>query len=263
MVALERAVDLYRRAGDPSGLGPSLRLLGRERVFSGQFEQAALDLAEAFPLLERGGLPRQLAGYFGDLGALKMLTGDLAGARMNFERAVTIFHDIGAESAGLAMLLNLGDMTWMLGDLDAATVRFCEAAQLIRQMPFIRRDRLGVCLTNLAGVYVERGDLDKALVAAREGLPLCKEAGSTWNTLDHLALRVALMGKVADAGRLAGYMDSTFAAKGQPRQPNEARARDRLQALLLEKLHPDELERMLGEGANMGEEEAVRLALED
>ncbi|HWZ72767.1 MAG TPA: winged helix-turn-helix domain-containing protein [Casimicrobiaceae bacterium] len=263
MAALERAVDLYRRASDPSGLGPSLRLLGRERVFTGQFEQATLDLAEAFPLLERDGLPRQLAGYFGDLGALNMLTGDLTGARMNFERADTIFRDIGAESARLVMLLNLGDMTWMLGDLDAATVRFCEAAELIRRMPFIRRDRLGVCLTNLAGVHIERGDLDKALVAAREGLPLCKEAGSTWNTLDHLALRAALVGKVADAARLAGYMDSTFAAKGQPRQPNEARARDRLRTLLQETLTAGELQRLLAEGAKMTEDEACSLALEE
>jgi predicted ATPase/DNA-binding winged helix-turn-helix (wHTH) protein len=263
VAALGRAVELYRRVGDPSGLGPSLRLLARERMFAGRFEQAALDLAEAFPMLERGGLPRQLAGYFGDLGAFNMLTGDLAGARMNFEKAATIFRDIGAESAGLAMLLNLGDMTWMLGDLDAATMRFSEAAELIRQMPFIRWDRLGVCLTNLAGVHVERGDLDGALVAAREGLPLCKEAGCAWNTLDHLALRAALAGKVADGARLAGYIDSTFATKGQPRQPNEARARERLQTLVRDKLAPDELERLLAEGAKMNEDEACRLALKE
>ena len=47
------------------------------------------------------------------------------------------------------------------------------------------------------------------------------------------------------------------------RQPNEARARERLHALLREKLAADELERLLAEGANMSEDDACRLALED
>jgi hypothetical protein len=55
---------------------------------------------------------------------------------------------------------------------------------------------------------------------------------------------------------------STFAAKETSRQPNEARARDRLEALLREKLTPEELERLLAEGAKMSEDEACRLALE-
>jgi len=41
------------------------------------------------------------------------------------------------------------------------------------------------------------------------------------------------------------------------------RASDRLQTLLRETFTPDELERLLAEGATMSEEEAVRLALED
>ena len=109
----------------------------------------------------------------------------------------------------------------------------------------------------------ERGELDEALAAAREGLPLLQEAGIAWIALDHLALRAALAGKLANAARLAGYADSAHAAKEASRQPNEARARDRLQALLREKLAADELERLLAEGARMSEDEACRLALED
>ena len=68
---------------------------------------------------------------------------------------------------------------------------------------------------------------------------------------------------VVNAARVAGYADATRAAKGAQREPNEARARNRLQALLSEKLDPGELERLLFEGANMSEDDACAMALED
>ena len=92
---------------------------------------------------------------------------------------------------------------------------------------------------------------------------MLKDGGFAWCQLDHLALRLALAGNVASAARVAGFTDSTFAAKETSRQPNEARARDRLQALLRDKISLDELERLLAEGTKMSEDEACRLALED
>ena len=67
----------------------------------------------------------------------------------------------------------------------------------------------------------------------------------------------------ADAARLSGYADAAYAAKATPRQANEARACNRLRALLRERLAADELERLLAEGAKLSEDEACRLALED
>jgi hypothetical protein len=92
---------------------------------------------------------------------------------------------------------------------------------------------------------------------------LRKEAGQSWLNIDHLALRAALAGKLANAARIAGYADSNYGAKEARRPPNEARARNRLQVLLREKLGPDELEYLLAEGTKMSEDEACRLALED
>lgn len=260
--AAERAAELYRRLDNASGLGQALIRLGRMWVFMGRFEDAGRVFAEAFPLLERNGMPKMLAPWHREMGALKMLTGDVAGARMHFEKALTLFRDAGAESAALVIVLNLADMTWSLGDLDAALARFREAVMLLRKSP-LAREMLGHCLTNLAGLHTERGELDEALAAAREGLPLRRDAGSAWSTFDHLALRAALAGKLMNAARLAGYDDSAFTAKDSSRQPNEARAHDRLQALLRDKLDPGELKCLLVEGANMSEDEACRLALEE
>jgi len=61
---LERAAELYRRLGDPLGLGLSLARLGRVLALMGRFEQAEAALSEAQPLLERTGLPKAPVYYF-------------------------------------------------------------------------------------------------------------------------------------------------------------------------------------------------------
>jgi tetratricopeptide (TPR) repeat protein len=192
------------------------------------------------------------------------MTGDLAGARIHYERALALYRHSGTEFAALAMLGNLADITWALGDLNAAIAAFVETVATLRKSPTSRKSSLGTNLTNLAGVLTERGELDEALAAAREGLPLLKEGGHiVWRFVDHAALRAALAGKLANAARVAGFADATYVAKKSLRQPNEARARDRLEALLREKLAPDELERLFAEGTALTEDEACRLALED
>jgi hypothetical protein len=100
------------------------------------------------------------------------------------------------------------------------------------------------------------------LTAAREGLPLYLEAGYAWNLIDHLAPRAALAGNFACAARLADFADSTHRNRGASREPNEARASARLQALLQKEFAAVELQHLLDEGAELSESEACRLALE-
>ncbi len=263
MANLERAIDLYRRLGDLPALGHSLVRLGAMLAKLGRFHESARALAEAFQVLVHAGQKKALGAYFTELGVLKMLTGDPVGARQHYEKALSLYRETGAESAMLAVLGLLADMTWQLDDLDASLAAFVETVARLRRAPLARTYVFGVSLTNLAGLRTERGELEEALAAAREGLPLLHDAGIAWNVLDHLALRAALAAKFVDAARLAGFVDSAHTAKEAIRQPNEARARNRLHALLSEKLRPDELERLLGEGAKMTEDEACRLALED
>lgn len=155
----------------------------------------------------------------------------------------------------------LADTNWALGALDAAAAGFRETLDLMRGSNKGTRLVLGVNLTNLAGVLIERGDFDEALVAAREGLELRKATGYAWGALDHLALRAALIGRLADAARIAGYVDAMFAARVVVRQANEARARARLDRLLHDRFDASEGARMMAEGAAMTEEDACRLAL--
>ena len=127
----------------------------------------------------------------------------------------------------------------------------------------VRKSAMGICLTNLAGVQVECGELGEALAAAPEGLPLLKDLGLAWHQLDHLALRAALAGEVAIAGLLAGFTDGAHTPRKMSRGRNEARAHARLQTLLGEKFAPHQLERLLAEGTRMSEDEVCRVALQE
>jgi len=263
MRALSQAVDFYRRLGDASGLGYALANLAIILGNMGRLDATESVLAEAFPLLDRAGLPRALARHCHATGNLRTRTGDLASARTHYERALSLYRSIGAQREVDRTLGNYADLNWTLGDLDAALDGFNENVAVQRGWTFANKSTLGLNLANLSGVHTERGELDDALVAARESLPLLREAGLAWISMDHFALRAALAGKIANAARLAAYADSAFAVKAYSRQPNELRARERLHALLREKLAPDHFERLLAESAKLTEGEACRLALED
>jgi hypothetical protein len=157
----------------------------------------------------------------------------------------------------------LADAAWACGDLVAASCGFRENIEQLRKSAIPANDLLGLNLAYLAGVLTGQGEIDAALTAAREALPLLQDTGYAWRTTDHFALRAALAGKLANAARLAGFTDAAYAAKNSPREPNEARARERLHALLREKLPSGELDRLLANGAKMSEAETYRLALEE
>ncbi len=262
VAAFERAITLHRGTVDGSVPGILLVWTSDEWSRVGRVEEAAAALAEAFTELKLEGVPKTLAQYFLVSGAVKTETGDLAAARIDYQRGVALARSAGAERLMIGGLNFLADLAWEMGDLDTALAGFHEAAALLRKMA-TRKGMLGMCLTNLAGIHTERGELDQALAAAREGLPIRRDAGHAWFAFDHLALRAALAGKTSSAARLAGYSDAAYAAKATPRQANEARARDRLRSLLRERFNPDELERLLAEGANLSEDEACVMALED
>ena len=78
-----------------------------------------------------------------------------------------------------------------------------------------------------------------------------------------MALVVALRGDCVRAATLEGYVDAAFARYGFPREFTETTTHDRLMALLRESLAPDELARLIAEGAALTPEAAIALALEE
>ena len=259
--ALRRAVALHRRSGDMFGTGYSLMRLAGALARTGRLDLAQKALDEARPLLARRAVPAAMAPYFHAAGFVRKLAGHLAQARTNYEKGLELYRSAGCERDAVQLCGNLADINWALGELDAAAAGFREAIALMRASNMGTKLVLGVNLTNLAGVLVERGDFEEALIAAREGLDLRKTGGYAWGALDHLALRAALIGRLADAARLAGYVDAVFAARGVVRQANETRARARLDRVLRDRLDTNECVALMAQGEAMSEEDACRLAL--
>jgi len=258
--ALRRSVTLYRRLGDAVGTGYALIRLAGGLARSGRPRLAQRVLNASAPLVEGHGCA--LAGpYFHISGFIRKSMGDLEGARADCVKSLAAYQAAGAERSALEMRGSLADTLWALGSLDAALTEFREVVAQMRASARTTKLALGVNLTNLAGVLTEVGALDEALEVAREGLPARRDAGYVFGALDHLALRAALAGKLAEAARLAGYADSNYATGTSRRQPNEARARARLHRLLLDHADADDLLRQLADGARISEEEACRLAV--
>jgi tetratricopeptide (TPR) repeat protein len=197
-----------------------------------------------------------LARYYGELGFVATLKGDPAAAVAHYEKALALYRRGEADTDALRMLINLAHVTWALGDLDTALARCHETIGLLRQLQPKNNLLLAFTLAYVMGIQTERGEIDEALTAATESLPLLDEAGCAWSVLDDFALLAALCDKPAGAARAVGYTDATYAAKTASRPPHVAQSRAKVEALLSERLPSEEREQLLAQGAKMTEHEA-------
>ena len=259
--AFERAAELYRGINDPLGLAHTLAQLGRVLAHLGKFDAGEAALDEANSLLANIELPWLRGLYLFNRAFLENLRGDFAFARQHYEQSHELFLQAGDEYTAIAVQGNLANICWALDDVDAAEALFRRQVASIRASPMRTKRLLGWSLANLAGVLTERGNLDEALAAGREGLPLLLDDGSAWVFVDSFALRAALTGRHRDAARLAGYHDDVFARHGRKHHAIDARTSERLLSLLHERLAADELERLRAEGTQLTESEACSLAL--
>jgi predicted ATPase/DNA-binding winged helix-turn-helix (wHTH) protein len=259
--AFERAASLYRAIDDRQGLAHTLAQLGRALAYLGKLEASQAALDEANSLLAQIDVPWLHALYFFHMGFLKNRQRDLMGARNCYERARALFQRAGDDFTAAAAAVNAALITWTLGDVEAAEATFRQHVALMRSSPMRTRRMLGWSLANLAGVLTERGALEEAFAAAREGLPLLLEEASAWPFVSHLALHAALVGRLSDAARLAGYSDCVWSKQHATPHPVDARTTERLRSILADALSPAEVARLRAEGAELTEAEACALAL--
>jgi len=256
--AFERAVELYRLIGDPVGLAYTLIQLGRVLARLGKSAAGEAVLDEANSLLGQIELPWLRGLYLFNRAFLENLRGDFAVARPHYEQSQELFRQAGDEYSALAAQGNLGNISWALRDTDAAKQSFIRQVAAIRASPMKTKRLLGWSLGSLAGVLIERGELDEGLTAGREGLPLLLEDGDAWIFFDLFTLRLALAGRACDAARLAGYSDYTWTSQEARRHPIEERTRERLRSMLQQKLATDDLERLSRRGREADRGRSVR-----
>ena len=191
------------------------------------------------------------------------MVGDWEGAGVNYERSLQLARELQDEMGLLATTGNLANAKWGAGDLDAATDSMRELVAMIRSSSVGTRRLLGFGLMNLAGLILEKKDIQASIEVAREGLPLVKREGSAWIFSDYGPERAVLEGKYAKAALLMGYADHAHTENGGMRAGIHSRTRQRVLAELRKALPAEEIECLRAEGAKLSEDEAWRLALED
>jgi hypothetical protein len=122
-------------------------------------------------------------------------------------------------------------------------------------------------LHNLAGYLAAADDLPGAAAAVREAIQIhaAREPDHAYVAIamETLALVFALRGDLVRAATLEGYADAAFQRHGFKREFTETTTHDRLAALLSKGLAPDELARLIANGAALAPEAAITLALEE
>ena len=208
-----RAEGLYRRAlairrrlgAPPQQLAASLEGLGRVLSASGKHANAAAPLEEALDIRRRHGGERgtEIIETMHELALARLRGGNGAAGEPLFREAVGLARQLPAASADLRVtgLLNLARLRQYFERKPAeAEPLYREALDLARRWYPSGHPDIAVCLSELAGVLRERGQLAEAEDRASESLKM-------WQTLygaNHREVIVAtqrLAGVLADRGK--------------------------------------------------------------
>ena len=257
---LERAEPHYR-----SSLGSRLAQLlvmkaRLSQVVAGQEPASRALLAEAATLIEQDGPPRLLGHLLRGLGNQQMAEGKAAEGVEMMRLAERAFTEAGAEGASSTVRTSLGYLLWAAGETDQAIDHCRKVLGELRQCAFIDETVLGFVLGNLAGMLVERGELEDAALALSEATPLLRDPWQMWVIFDHVALFLAKSGLLESAAQALGFVDRAYQDHAATRQPNEERARASLATILDARLEPAVTGKLLQEGAVMSRDQALAMA---
>ena len=191
--------------------------------------------------------------------------GDLESAARINEQLRKAHRSLGNAHGESVAAGNLAESEHARGHTPRAITIFEEMLPALRS----GRDRggLATALNNLAGYRVAVDDLPGAVLAAREAIelraPTEPDEVYVGIGIEHLALVAALRGDFPRAATLEGYANAALTRQGFEREFTETTTYNRLTALLCERLSSHELARLTAEGAALGPEAAIALALEE
>ncbi len=257
-LALQKAAELFGSHDDQIERGYALAVLGQMFAMSGNPAAASDALGRARVLLQHGGGNRRLGVCAMGFGMFYASTGAWSEARRDYELARTLFQAAGAKRLATAAFCNLADMMWAEGGIATAIETAREVLNLARREG--HRRYVGHASGYLVGMLTACGDLDGALLAAREAVLFCREDEYLEWLFPHLALRVAKAGREEDAAQIWGYADR-MAGNASYRQINEQRAAAALTQMLRDSIEPIRMEQLVTAGRNLSEDQAIALAL--
>jgi tetratricopeptide (TPR) repeat protein len=195
----------------------------------------------------------------------------LSDYRGDFGTAIRANEQIAKEQRSLGNIrgettarLNIAECEYALGHTHRAIAVINEIIPAIRARTDKRQ--LFTALANLAGYLITIDDIPGTIAAAREVIIHVASEQDYFYIgigIEHLALAYALRGDLARAAKQEGFANASLHRGSIERENTEKATYTRLMTLLGNGLAPDELARLLAEGAALPTEAAIALALED
>ncbi|HEY6450036.1 MAG TPA: NB-ARC domain-containing protein, partial [Candidatus Cybelea sp.] len=251
------AVALYREASDSRGLARALSQISSRYAHQSRYDEAKAAANEALRLARDSRDARLIADVLRR--CAEAFAGDGAEqVRAAFSESVALFRTLGRDDDTARALNWWGSWELQIGEYRAAAERLMEA------IPLAGSDTSLMFLTNdITSCFLAIGDRERAAAFARQSLVLATQARHDILTF----LSIAYLGMLAHerdpraAARLIGYAQERLRAAGWKLvAPDNTLAAD-LHGALRAKLKESELDRLLGEGAVLSNNQAVAEAL--
>jgi DNA-binding SARP family transcriptional activator/tetratricopeptide (TPR) repeat protein len=170
---LDRAIAMYRRAGDAAGQSRALTNLGNLEKWTGSYRRAAEHHLAALALLRQTDDRNTEAGTLTNLGTVYWRQGRFHEALDCHTRALTLFREVGDRHGEAGVMTNLGDSEAGLGNYDAAVEHYQRGLALNRNLG--SRYLEGSLLDGLGGVSTVLGDVERAADCHRRALDVFRD----------------------------------------------------------------------------------------
>ena len=169
-------------------------------------------------------------------------------ARAAHEERLSLARAAGSEREINAALGNLADLALIAGDAADAVER---GRQLLQRLGRRQMTTRAIALGNLLLALLDRKAIGEARQTQREFIETTARLGYMYvmYAADALALLAAHEKRWKASATILGYADAAYASQSQSREPNEAKARDRAEALLKRGADTASVKRWMAEGA--------------
>jgi predicted ATPase/DNA-binding CsgD family transcriptional regulator len=257
------AVDLARQAGDADTLADALTMRADALLRPGAatLKDGVMVLAEAESLVPDSNIWLHLRTRRVRANAMRYL-GELDAAAQAYGQLRDIHLQLRNTDEASVLALNLAATEHQRQQTEKAIALLQEVLPALRTSRF--RDLHLDALADLCGYLLAVDRLSEACALVQEVFTTSDFDGSedAPEAVVHAALVVALHGNIRRGALLAGYAELALNRLGRCRDDPAQTTRERLEALLHERLEPEELEALLTTGAALPAESAVALVRE-
>ena len=262
LTLLERSAAIYRQLNDQMDLAPVLATIGR--LYAGQHRDADAEavLCEAQELLSHTDRKKSLLGVVSTLASAAYHRRDVAEAMRQLTRALELARSLKDTVRVANILANMAENEFLQGAVDRAEGRGREALAIMRSTN--RQSHREWALVNLASYLIAQGNIAEARSLAEEAL---SEARGTGGLIVRICLQLwaligALEGRHEAAACLAGFVDRSYAASGETREPTEQLIYGELRRKLAANVPASRIEACAADGAGWDEHQAVSFAVD-